>query len=282
MNNQLILFMNLLKRIQCIPFKRYNPETTDYRTRVLANGGTISDASIDAIEKFVQDCKNALIWDKLLEVAPFAGTNLNAALVKLVYPVAAPGVITNVNLVAGDYSESGVNGGLLSDGTTKYLNTGFNAQTYLPDNAHLSFYLREDVSASGNRSLIGTLQGSDQYWLGSLAPASQVNTRFGQTISASYAAPLAKGFYLGVRESSTLLRLYKNGSQVASDTNLVAHARPNLNLYAFAWNSAGSPGGYAPARGSFYSIGQELSATQAAALNDAVQTLQRNLNRDVA
>ena len=25
------------------------------------------------MEKFVQDCKNALIWDKLIEVAPFAG-----------------------------------------------------------------------------------------------------------------------------------------------------------------------------------------------------------------
>src|SRR5688500_6622197 len=100
-------------------------------------------------------------------------------MVKLVYPGGVPGVITNVNFVAGDYNETGANGGLLADGTTKYLNTGFNAQTYLPDNAHLSFYLREDVGAAGNRSLIGTLAGSDQYWLGSIAPASQANARLG-------------------------------------------------------------------------------------------------------
>ena len=113
--------MNLLKTLNYIPTKRFNPETTDYRERVIANGGSISDASIDAVEKFVQDCKNALIWDKFLEVAPFAGANLNAALVKLAHPVGVPGVITNVNFVAGDYSESGANGGLLGDGATKFV-----------------------------------------------------------------------------------------------------------------------------------------------------------------
>jgi hypothetical protein len=273
--------MNLLKSLSYIPIKRYNPETLDYRDRIVANGGTISDASVDAIEKFVEDCKNALIWDKLLEVAPFAGTNLNAALVKLVYPAGVPGVITNVNFVSGDYTETGANGGLLGDGATKYLNTGFNAQTYLPDNAHLSFYLREDVSVAGNRGLLGTISGTDQYWLGSLTPASQVNVRLAQTISATLAAPMNKGFYIGARSSGSLLRLFKNGVLAATDTTAVVHARPNLNLYAFGWNAAGAAGAYVPARGSFYSIGQALSTTDAAALNDAVQTLQRNLNRDV-
>jgi hypothetical protein len=271
--------MNLLKTLSYIPTRQYNPETVDYRARVIANGGTIADASIDAVEKFVQDCKNALIWDKLLEVAPFAGTNLSAALVKLVHPAGVPGVITNVNFVAGDYSEST---GLLGDGTTKYLNTGFNAQTHLPDNAHLGFYLREDVGVAGNRCLIGALAGTDQYWLGSLSPASQVNARFGQTISATLAASLSRGFYIGTRESNNALRLYKNGALAGSDGTTVIHARPNQNIYAFAWNSAGVAGGYAPARGSFYSIGQALNAEEAAALQDAVQTLQRNLNRNVA
>ena len=38
---------------------------------------------------------------------------------------------------------------------------------------------------------------------------------------------------------------------------------------------------YLPARGSFYSIGHGLDATEAAALNAAVQTLQLNLGRMV-
>lgn len=270
--------MNLLKTLNYIPTKQYNPETADYRARVIANGGTISDTSIDAIEKFVQDCKNAMIWDKLLEVAPFAGTNLSAALVKLVHPAGVPGVITNVNFVAGDYSEST---GLLGDGTTKYLNTGFNAQTHLPDNAHLSFYLREEVIVAGNRCLLGALAGTDQYWLGSLTPTTQVNTRFGQTISATLSAPMSGAFYIGTRENSSALRLYKDGALAASEGTTVIHARPNQSIYAFAWNSAGTAGGYAPARGSFYSIGHALNGVEAAALHEAVQTLQQNLNRSI-
>jgi hypothetical protein len=279
---QLLKKMNILKSLNYIPIKRYNPETLDFRDRILANGGAISDSSVDAIEKFVQDCKNALLWDKLLEVAPFLGTNLNAALVKLVYPAGAPGVITNVNFVSGDYAETGANGGLLGDGATKYLNTGFNAQSYLPDNAHLSFYLREDVGAAGNRGLLGAINGTDQYWLGSLTPASQVNVRLGQTASATLAASLSKGFYIGTRTGASQLRLYKNGVLAATDGSTVVHARPNLNLYAFGWNAGGAAGGHVPGRGSFYSVGQALNGTEASALNDAVQTLQRNLNRDIA
>ena len=273
--------MNLLTKLNYLPVRRYNPETTDYVMRVIANGGTISDASVDAIEKFVQDCKNALIWDKLLEVAPFAGTGLNAAMVKLVFPAGVPGVLTNVNFVSGDYSETGVNGGLLGDGATKYLNTGFNGQSHLPDNAHMSFYLREDVSVAGNRSMIGVLQASDQYWLGSVTPATAVNARFGQTVSANLAAGMNRGFYVGSRTAINQLRLYKNGGLVASDSTSVTHARPNLPVYAFAWNSSGLAGAYLPARGSFYSIGHGLDATEAAALNAAVQTLQHNLGRMV-
>jgi hypothetical protein len=274
--------MNYLKHINYIPFKRYNPETTDYRDRVIANGGTISEATLDAIEKFVQDCKNALIWDKFLEVAPFAGGNLSAAMVKLVYTAGVASVITNVNFVSGDYTETGASGGLLGDGATKYLNTGFNAQTYLPDNAHLSFYLREDVSAAGNRSMLGALTASDQYWIGSLVPASQVNARLGQTHTGTLAAAFNKGFYIGSRTASNLIKLYKNGATVASDSTSVTHTKPNLNIYAFGWNSLGTAAAYLPARGSFYSVGQALTDAESAVLNDAVQTLQRNLNRNIS
>jgi hypothetical protein len=95
------------------------------------------------------------------------------------------------------------------------------------------------------------------------------------------AASLSKGFYIGTRESGTVLRLYKGGALAGSDGTAVVHARPNQSIYAFAWNSAGAAGGYAPARGSFYSIGHGLNAFEAALLHDAVQALQRNLNRNV-
>lgn len=274
--------MNYLKQLKRVPVKLRSAETLSYAQRVLDNGGTISEGSVDAIEKFVQDCKGNGIWAKLLEVAPFAGGNLNAALVKLVYPAGIAGVITNVNFVSGDYVETGASGGLNGDGLTKYLNTGWNAQTHLTDAAHFSFYLRDDLSgASGNRACLGALSGGDHYWLGALTPASAGSFRFGGTITAASGEPFNKGFYLGSRINTTDSRIYKNGVLMETKTNAVTHARPNLGLYAFAFNNAGAAGALLPGRGSFYSIGQALSDAEAASLNEAVVTLQRNLNRAV-
>ena len=92
---------------------------------------------------------------------------------------------------------------------------------------------------------------------------------------------MSKGFYAGSRTSSGLLTLYRNGAAVASDSSTVVHNKPNQNIYLLAMNSSGAAAAFTGARCGFYSIGLGLDATEAAALNDAVQTLQRNLDRQV-
>jgi hypothetical protein len=273
--------MNLLKQIRYIPARSYSAEAINYRDRVLANGGTISDTTLAAVDKFVLDCKGAGVWDKLLDVGVLAGGNLSAAMVKLVYPGGAPSVLTNVNFVAGDYVETGANGGLLGDGATKYLNTGLAVSTYLPDNAHLSFYLREDVGAAGNRGLLGSLGVSNQYWIGALTPSVAATARLGQTATATSAEALNKGFYVGSRTASNQLALYKNGVLAANDTTNVSHTKPTTNLLVFAFMSSGVAAGFLPGRGSFYSIGQALSDPETLALHLAVRALQTSLNRSI-
>ncbi|MDX1950946.1 MAG: hypothetical protein SFY81_02110 [Verrucomicrobiota bacterium] len=270
--------MNLLTSLNYIPVKRYQPETLDYKNRILANGGAISSRSLDAIEKFIQDCKEDSIWNLLIEVAPFAGDNLNAALVKLRH--AGASTLLNFNFVSGDYIERGPTAGLLGDGATKYLSSGFSAQS-LPDNSHLSFYLRDDLLATGNRAMAGALAGSDQYWLGSLTPASSVDVRLGQSLTANASQPLTKGFYIGNRAASNNLRLHRNAALIGTNLNLVTHTKPAQNISLWAFNSNGTPAAFLPARGSFFSIGYALTDSQAALLHAAVQTLQTNLERPV-
>lgn len=272
--------MKIYKSLNHIPVKLYNPETLNYRTRILAAGGSISESTLDAIEKFVQDCKNSNIWDKLLDVGPFAGGSLASALVKLAYPGGVSSTLTNINFVSGDYIETGVNGGLAADGATKFLNTGFNLQNLLPDNCHFSFYLREDVSVAGNRSLVGAVNGVDQYWLGALTN-SQTNARLGQALTATHAQNMSKGYYIASRQEANSLKLFKNGDLVGSDSTAVVHNKPNTNAFVFAFSNAGIGGAFIPGRGAFYSIGQALSDAEARLLHEAVQTLQRNLGREV-
>ncbi|HYE30556.1 MAG TPA: hypothetical protein VEH27_03945 [Methylomirabilota bacterium] len=270
--------MNLLKSRPIISAYQFNPETVDYRDRLVAAGGTISDSSLKAIEKFVRDCKNDLIWDKLLEVGPFAGDNLTAALVKLKHQ--GQSALTNVNFISGDYQERGSNGGLLGNASTKYLNTGMNAQS-LPDNGHLSFYLREDVVSAGNRVLLGARVTTDQYWLGSQIPASEIRALYGGTVSTLQGSAITKGFYLCSRLSSTNFALYRDGGLLNATSSAVVHAKPNADILVFGYTTNGSPGAHLGSRGSFYSIGHGLTASESQALASAVQTLQLNLNRAI-
>ena len=189
-------------------------------------------------------------------------------------------MLSNFNFVAGDFAERGSAGGLLGDGATKYLNTGFEAATHLPDNSHLSFYLREDVAATGNRSLLGAVNGSQQYWVGALAPASAVDVRLGQIVTATLASPLGKGYYIGSRTAANQLQLFKDGALAAVSSTPVSHGKPAAGVYLFAFSNAGAASAYLPGRGSFYSIGHGLDASEAAALNRAVRTLQVNLARE--
>src|SRR6476646_11070849 len=176
--------MKLLKTLSNLP-RGWRDETLQYSDRIATNGGSISQASLVAIDNFVRACVVAGIWSKFIEVGPFAGSNLNAAMVKLVYQPAAGSVLTNSSFVAGDFVETGANGGLNGDGT-KFLNTNVQATT-LPDNGHYSFYLREDITSGGNKSLIGALDASNQYWMGALSPGTAIDCRYGALVNASSA-----------------------------------------------------------------------------------------------
>jgi hypothetical protein len=271
--------MNLLKSLKHIPRKLYHTEVLDYKARISAAGGTISESSLDYAEKFVQDCQTTSLWTKLSEVGLFLGDQLTGALVKL--KSVNLGSLVNHNFVAGNYVERGASGGLLGDGVTKYLETGLNCQS-LPANGHFSFYLREDMNGvGGNRGLLGVFNGSDQYLLGALNPAVNVLGRYGEAQAALASQGFTRGFYLSSRTSSTNLELHLNGARIAQNTNLTGTIKPNGDIPLWAWNFADGPTiqSFLPARGSFYSIGQGLTATEAALLYSAVQTLQQNLNR---
>ena len=270
--------MKLLKKLSNLP-RGWRDETLQYADRIAANGGSITQASLVAIDNFVRACQVAGIWSKFIEVGPFAGSNLNAAMVKLVYQPAAGSVLTNSSFVSGDYVETGANGGLAGDGA-KYLNTNMLATT-LPDNGHYSFYLREDLTSGGNKSFLGALDASNQYWMGSLGPATTVDLRYGALTSASALGVMVKGFYTGVRESATSLVYYRDGASIATASGATGTTKPALAIFAWAFNSAGASSGRLNARGSFYSIGQSLTSSEVAALNSAVRNLQTALNRAV-
>src|SRR5947199_10790573 len=103
--------MNLLNKLSNLP-RGWRAETLQYADNVAANGGSISQASLVAIDSFVRACQVAGIWSKFIEVGPFAGSNLNGAMVKPVYQPTAGSVLTNSSLVSSNCIETARTAGL--------------------------------------------------------------------------------------------------------------------------------------------------------------------------
>ena len=95
----------------------FDSDALDYFTRVEAAGSTINADNKNAINQFIIGCKEDGNWTSIKASCILAGADtLSGALVPLVGT--AP---TNVGFLSGDYSTTG---GLISNGTTKYLKSG--------------------------------------------------------------------------------------------------------------------------------------------------------------
>jgi len=270
--------MDLTKRITFIPTYRYQPETLTFRANLLATAETSNERSLQHVDKFVRDCKEADIWNFLSEVIPLVGNGLTAATTKLKFLSTAYAVA--VNFVSGDYSETT---GLTGDAATKYLNLNVDSGT-LGATGHMAFYSRADNGSSSNRSCLGIINSgsTEMYWLGSTNPLTGAMARWGKTTLATSGAQMLKGFYLSQRASTTDLRVFRNGQQVASASAATTPAVVNsLNVFAFAWNSNTTPLAHWNTPGSFISMGSALTDQQITDYSAIVQTLQTNLGRAV-
>lgn len=85
-------------------------------------GSSIDSATLAALDRFVRTGRAAGWWDKLIEVAPFCGTTLAGALVKLKH--AGTESLANTNFAEADFSQD-EGFGKLTGNTNAYLDTGF-------------------------------------------------------------------------------------------------------------------------------------------------------------
>ena len=126
-----------------------HPEAASWRTRVVANGGSVSATTMQAVDRFCRSIDGAGIRDRFYRLNLFCGGNLNAVLVPLYRGPSASGSTfgdaadTNFNFVAGDYAE---NDGLKGNGSTKYLATGL-PMTFL-NSAALHMFASFDPEAN--------------------------------------------------------------------------------------------------------------------------------------
>ena len=274
----------------------YGLDARDWQSRVIANGGTVSASTMKAVDTFCKAIVTAGLRDRFYRMNLFAGSNLSAALVPLYRGPSLGGTqygnTTDTNngpFVSGDYAETGASGGLLGNGTSKYLATGFPSNTLTLGSTHLSAYAVTANAAVGYPAALGSLTGGGsselglyfhQASIGTAAYYAENNGAGGFVVSA---ANNPTGHILGTATSTTDRRFFVNGSQSGSTATATSTIGLDARgLFVFARNSAvNNDFKYSSARIGSYSIGAGLSVSQAAAFYTALQAFQTSLSRNV-
>lgn len=267
------------------PRQTIHPETASWASRVVANGASVSGTTLSAVDKFVKACYANNIRDRFYRLNLFCGTGLNACLVPLFRGPTQSGTqfgnstdTNNGPFLPQNYVETGATGGLVGNGTTKYLDTGFPMNS-LPSttSGHAAVYCPNRSSVVGFAGMIGcAVTGTTGFGI------STDTSVYGIWGSIASAINSTDGFLLASRTSSSLLTTYVNGTSIATSTTSVTPSANANNATVFA-NRAGpsSVNSYDSRRYCFYSIGTGLSQSDVTALTTAVQAFQTALRRNV-
>jgi hypothetical protein len=274
------------------PISTTHPEAQVWRNAVIANGGSVSGSTLKAASDFCKSIDQAGIRSKFRRLNLFCGDS-DASLVAVRVPLyrgeSRTGtqygntLDTNVNFVQGDYAEAT---GLTGNGTSKYLNTGFNVSD-LPGaaNCHIASYIRGTQDIASARTLIGVLFNgvTDRYRLflqlsGSSAPNYGIQTELGKLNSAivNNRTNTNGGLLIASRTSTTSLTLYDDAVSIGTNAVSTAETTGAAPFFVFARNG---PTEYYNNIMAGYSIGAGLSGAEVTSYYDAMNTFQTALGR---
>jgi hypothetical protein len=268
-------------------------EAIDWATRASSNGGVISTTTIRAVSDFCRSINANGLRSSMYRLNLFCGGNLSAALVPLYRSTSFGGTVignstdTNVNFVSGDHAETGSSAGLTGNGTNKYLNTGFPANTIAAGSMHLGAGIAAaDTSTATFRTLIGAYSGVAN----SVGLTSRTNnateyaaclTRFG-TVSDTFGDNIGTtGGFLAVGNIvASWPTMYRNGVASGATATTSQNYPAAHSLFVFAVNVYGSSASnYSAARLNWYSFGASMTSGQVSSFNAALTAFSSALSR---
>jgi hypothetical protein len=273
----------------------FHPDAVSWEQRVLANGGTVSPSTMKAVSDLtIAINAQSGLRASITRLNLFCGDNINACFVPLYLAeasgAAAKGNVTdlNNNFDSGDYVESGPNGGLTSNGVSKFLRTGLPQNAVSSTSCHLSI------------SLAGITNSNTCLYLGcafnfpaGLNDMGRVDTggsnfqalhRLGSLVLNNPVAPFAgtETHLISTRTSSNNAVMYRSGVAVNTQTSPQSATFSNApySIFASTTNESGTTAGaFTAGRGRMYSIGAGLTAAQSLAFSVAVAQFNSALGR---
>lgn len=259
-----------------------NADAQSWINRVYGNAGAVSVSTAAAVNEFCNAIDAAGLRARFYRLNLFCGTGLAACLVPLYRGPSLGGTQyggstdTNVNFVSGDYVESGASGGLLGNGSSKYLNTGFASNTLGQTDRHLSVFFDLSTSAS-NRYWFGTDQSGcgSSFWAVGSSSTSQAEFRCG--IPGAGSIPTSGKIHVLVSGNGTA-QSYLNGSASASVSG-TAFTAPAQNIFVHALNRCNTATDFGSCRVYAYSLGTAMTAGQTSSFYSALSAFTTAMGR---
>lgn len=217
-----------------MPFypKHPDPDAFAHRNAVFAAGGTMSGERFNLNTLLIRSLKASTVWPTLDRLWLFAAENSTQALIDLKARATATAVNSPV-FTAGR--------GFAGNGSTSYINSGFNASTaggnYGQNSGTLGTWVETADTTSTHR-----LFGNDSFNASELAVGSP-NYSYGvnqAALAPSNIAVATTGLLLGTRTASNAIAFYSGATQQATGSN-ASVALANNNTFFLAGNNAGTP-----------------------------------------
>lgn len=257
-------------------------DASNYLTAVNETNST----NMAAVITFVATLKNDGIWDKMLGIYPmFGDTN------KYSFNLKDPRDLDAAFRLTFSSTDT-----LKADGKILFVNGQDYARTHFNPSSHLSATsihiscINSENGDNDNEDL-GCTDGSGNKFSLSLRTESDGLAHFDcfngtserVTITPAPSQNLdSNSFYIGSRtdSSSSFLKMYKS-SETHSNTNTtsISNTRPNEEVWFGQLNNNGSPNSSTDRGYGFFSFGEGLTTSEAAALHAAVKTLYISTSR---
>lgn len=236
-----------------------------------------------AINNLVLDLKSNSLWTKMYIIYPFVGGTSTSTKYNLkdttTYSITWNGGIT--------FSSNGV----LGNGSTGYGQTGwipkvFNSGTTITGNLSLSVYSRTSNSNDGEEYGVANGQPAIQILCrrgNGNALADNTNSTDGRVQGA---VTNSQGFFIDTRTSSTVHKLFRNGTQVGTTNTTTQNTNDvtvslDKELFVLAQNNNGTTASYSTRELAFMHVGAGLSDSEVTTFNTLIDNFEKTLKRNV-
>ena len=241
--------------------------------KFIDSSGITDQTQKDAICTLVKQLQDSALWTKMVAVYPFVGGTASTHKWNLKIPVNSDAAYRIVFFGGWTHSSNGA----LPNGTNAYADPRIIVGTAIgASSIHFSKFNRTN-DLTGNK-IDGTYDvNNNTFFQANYSAGNAIVGSVGSIVS--YTPTDARGFYVTSRTSLSLIKTFRNGTQIGTSTTAMTVVPNTIYIHIGARAEAGVDNFYNTYECTFASYGTGLTDAEASTLYNIVNIFQTTLGR---